>query len=123
MGISGGGPWPYPMPGLSRMMVFADGENIVVRYQDMQKDRKPRPDVHHERDVYAWHRQAVRPDLHHVIRATYYTSVAGDEPKILEIGEKIRSLEFDQYSRSPGVDISRELGNTLSSVILKKTKN
>jgi uncharacterized LabA/DUF88 family protein len=122
--IGSGGPRPYPMPALSRMMVFADGENIVSRYQAMQKQGfEPRPDVQHERDVYAWHQQAVRPDLHHVIRATYYTSAAGDEQTIWDIDEKIRSLQFQQYSLSGGGDISGLLGNTLSGVVLKRMKN
>jgi len=105
------------------MMVFADGENIVSRFQAMhKKGSEQQPDVQHERDVFAWHPQAVQPDLHHVIRATYYTSAVGDEKTIWEIDEKIRSLQFQQYHLVASPHISGLLGNKLSSLVLKRTK-
>jgi len=114
---------PYIMPSLSRMMVFIDGENIVLRYQDMCKNGyQPREEVQYKEDIFAWHPQAVRPYLHHVIRATYYTSAAGDEPKLEEINEEIRNLKYGQYSIYSTSDLASELGNTLSSVAYKKSK-
>jgi uncharacterized LabA/DUF88 family protein len=110
----------FPTPGLSRMMVFADGENIVFRYQDLlSKGREP-ADVYHVPDVVAWTPDAVRPDLHHVIRATYYTSAVGDEQKILQVSEAIRSLRFRQYAPPAALHISSLLGNKLTSYVLKK---
>ena len=114
----------YPMPTLTRMMVFADGENIVIRYQKMRKNgREPNSDVQHMPNVFAWHPWAVRPDFHHVIRATYYTSATGDENTIADIDENIRSLEFRQYQHpQPDARMARQLGNKLSSLVLKRTK-
>jgi uncharacterized LabA/DUF88 family protein len=111
----------FPTPGLSRMMVFADGENIVFRYQDLlSKGRRPAPDVYHEPDVIAWAPDAVRPDLHHVIRATYYASAAGDEQRISKLAEIIRTLQFRQYAPPGALHISSLLGNKMTSYILKK---
>jgi hypothetical protein len=37
-----------PVPGLGRMMVFVDGENMVCRFQDMlNKGKTPRPSLVH----------------------------------------------------------------------------
>ena len=84
----------FPTPGLSRMMVFADGENLVFRYQDLL--------------------------LHHVIRATYYASAAGDEQRMGKLAEIIRTLQFRQYAPPGALHISSLLGNKMTSYILKK---
>ena len=43
-------------------MVFVDGENLVMRYQDMlAKGCVPKPGVLHEEDVIAWCEPTVHP--------------------------------------------------------------
>jgi uncharacterized LabA/DUF88 family protein len=112
----------FPIPSLSRMMVFADGENMVMRFQNMvEEGRKPRDDISYERDVYVWSPQAVRPDLHHVLRATYYTYVVGTPERVDAMSDTIKSLKFQQYFR-PMSDIAEKLGNKLSSCVFKKDK-
>jgi uncharacterized protein (TIGR00288 family) len=118
------GPLPHPTPALSRMMVFADGENIVNRYQAMcNKGWKPKDSIQHKKDVFVWHSHAVVPDLHNVIRATYYTSAVGDEASIMEIAREIKALEFDQYTINTYPYIIGLLGNKLDSMVLKRAKN
>ena len=87
-----------PTPGLGRMMVFIDGENLVFRYQDMLKDGKnSRSDIVHEPDVFVWHSSMTQQaDRHYVLRATYYTYAVGDDPRLNEIRDRIKTLSFNQ---------------------------
>jgi len=40
---------------MERAMIFIDGENMVFRYQDMLKERKPNPNVKYQKDSFIWH--------------------------------------------------------------------
>lgn len=82
------------MSNLQRMMLFIDGENIVFRYQAMKdKGFIPHKNVVHKPDVYVWSTKISMPGQKcHVIRAYYYTSVSGDNDKIEEVVEQIKSL-------------------------------
>ena len=88
----------YGMPQPGRMMVFVDGENLVLRYQAMvEKGWVPRDDVSHLRDIYAWTKGSVQPGLNQVIRATYYTYASGDSAALMKHREAIKNLEFMQF--------------------------
>lgn len=85
------------VPPFKRLMIFADGENLVFRYQQMLvQGWVPRSDgVTHIRDVLIWHQTFSQGIfLDEVLRATYYTYVVGDELKVKQVQETIKSLSF-----------------------------
>lgn len=106
-------------PSFRRLMVFVDGENLVCRYQAMiSKGWSPRTadEVCHIKDVLIWHprlSQLVYTDA--VIRATYYTYVVGDEKRVKDVRETIRSLEFSGNRDST-------LPKTLTPRVFKKSR-
>jgi uncharacterized LabA/DUF88 family protein len=109
--------WSVAMPAFRRLMMFIDGENMVFRYQSMlAKGWTPRDDdVCHIPDVLIWHSsfsQLVRMD--EVIRATYYTYVVGDENRLTEVRNLIRTLSFSNHRNSA-------LPNTLTPIVFKKS--
>lgn len=92
----------------SPWMAFVDGENFSIRGQAVLENEgiKPRASATwFERDVFLWF------PLHHPhealgtasrqnwtanppIRAHYYTAVQGDAPKLVDVRERLRVLEF-----------------------------
>lgn len=88
----------FPLPPLRRAMVFIDGENLVLRYEEMKASgRIPTDGVHQVSSVFVWHPGTWMPPNHAVLRATYYTYVQGDEVKVEDTSEALRSLTFQQY--------------------------
>jgi uncharacterized LabA/DUF88 family protein len=109
----------------TRWMAFVDGENLTIRAQhhpelkDLNLDSLP---TYFLRDVFIWvPKLAIEMTLRvgfplsgFPTRAYYYTSVAGDDPKILSVRESIRALGFDPQvfkkdgpgQKSKGVDIT-----------------
>ena len=82
---------------MARMMAFIDGENLVIRYQDMVKQGmipKHHPEMMHLQDVYVWHSGSFKPRLHEGIRATYYTYVVGDDTKVADVEDEIKEFGF-----------------------------
>ena len=82
---------------MARMMAFIDGENLVMRYQEMLKEgrtRRSNPEMMHMVDVYVWHPGSFRPKTHEVIRATYYTYAVGDDAKVAEVEATIKKFGF-----------------------------
>ena len=78
-----------------RVMFFIDGENLVLRYQDMlTKEYEPNPHILHEKDVYVWHKDVIRANVGNIIRVNYYTSAVGDESKILSLSKDIKKIEY-----------------------------
>jgi len=111
------------LPSLGRMMVFVDGENLVFRYQAMlEEGREPRDDVNHEKDAYVWQSNTVRPGLNHVIRAWYYTYAVGDDSKIFEITEKIKSLRYSQFSDPRANIVTGKLLRNLYPKVFRKIR-
>ena len=111
------------LPSLGRMMVFVDGENLVFRYQAMlEEGREPRGEVNHEKNTYVWQPNTVRPGLNHVIRAWYYTYAVGDDIKASEITEKIKSLNYSQYSDPRASIVTGKLLRNLYPKVFRKTR-
>ncbi len=110
-------PWQqayYARP-TRRMMVFADGENLVFRYQEMvKKGMIPRGDMKHEADVFVWNDGfTFLAQQHEVIRTTYYTYLIGDDVRVAAIRAQLRSFQFSKHMASL-------LPNTLSPCGFKK---
>ncbi|MGD7035160.1 hypothetical protein [Methylotuvimicrobium buryatense] len=58
---------PVALPNLGRMMVFVDGENLVLRFQAMVAEgRMPIDDIAYEKDIYVWSNGSVWPGLNQV---------------------------------------------------------
>ena len=82
---------------MARMMTFIDGENLVMRYQYLLKQGrtpKPNPEMKYLQDVYVWHPGSFSPKTDHVIRATYYTYVVGDDAKVTDVEDAIKEFGF-----------------------------
>ena len=76
-------------------MMFVDGENLVMRYQDLiTKGRKPKDGVVHEPDCFVWHADLTEPHNFNFVRVTYYSSVVGDDPRILEVKSELAKIFF-----------------------------
>ena len=100
----------------TKAMMFIDGENLVLRYQETLGDEDPQDHVTLEKDVFVWTQCAnVLPHTNcEVIRRHYYTSVTGDERKIEKIIDGLKGLGIEQprvfkkqkNRRSKRVDIS-----------------
>lgn len=90
---------------LRRLMVFADGENMVFNYQSTLKngDEKPSLGVLHLEDTYVWHPHSFDFTGYEVIRFIYYTFSVGDDAKIEEIKSQIKNLTYskDRHSILP----------------------
>lgn len=90
--VSGGMGVQPPIP---RLMAYIDGENLVARYQAMLAGgATPKSGVKHKTDAYVWYPEFRLPGHFEAVRATYYTSVVGDEGKIESIAEELRALPF-----------------------------
>lgn len=97
--------------GTLRLMIFVDGDNLTVRCQSMMSDGAYLGSrVEHERDVFVWTPRIDRliPALGNMrlVRAYYYTSVAGDENRLQEVVQVLQS----------------EISGTLYPVVFKKKK-
>lgn len=97
-------------------MYFVDAENLVYRYQAMlQKGFVAQPyNIVHQPDEYLWTSNIPVAGNHQVIRAYYYTSVTGDDDKIVSVAERIRQLDI----KSQNPNSARKL----HPVIFKKAR-
>jgi hypothetical protein len=84
---------PTLQPG--HMMVFIDGENLTLRYQDMQASgRIPHANVVHKKDTFVWRGGTIKLDLNLVLRATYYTYAFGSEEQVEIIRNHLKGISF-----------------------------
>jgi NYN domain len=113
-------------PHLRRWMLFVDGENLTLRAQELAQDKRLllTQGPAYVPDVYVWI-PGVQPTQNIVpgarlsvqgqaIRAYYYTSLVGDEQRILAVREALYELGFSpevfkksrQGTKAKGVDIA-----------------
>lgn len=86
--------------------MFVDGENLTIRGQEFAKDNgiTLREGDFYSRDVYLWFPDIVPVELQattpigrvqsHAIRAYYYTSVVGDDARIVHVREALWKMGF-----------------------------
>ena len=104
-----------------RVMFFVDGENLVLRYQDMlTKGYEPNPAILYEKDVYVWHTDVIRPQVGEIIRVNYYTSAVGDESKILSLSTDIKKIAY--HYKTDRSSQSKLPGHIVPHVFKKKAK-
>ena len=89
-------------PPILRLMAFVDGENLVCRYQEMlQAGWQAKPDIVHEPDVLVWHPHFSMPGTFEAVRATYYTSVVGDESRVRVVERRLKAIPFGIFQFAP----------------------
>jgi hypothetical protein len=85
-----------------RWMMFVDGENFCIRGQQFALFRgiALREGPFYRKDIFPWlpklHATTFGPQGYpqQAIRSYYYTSLVGDEEKLLEVREELWALEF-----------------------------
>ena len=85
------------------VMVFVDGENLAIRWQQLLGDKEPPSHVVCEKDVFVWSKYLNM--RHHVgcniTRKHYYTSATGDSDNRDRIFDVLKSLEIEAPSVFP----------------------
>ncbi len=80
---------------LVRSVMLADGENLVLRYQELLKTREPKADVTHIPDKLVWSKAINNLWNTDFYRVSYYTSCVGDEKMLKELCANISAIEFE----------------------------
>ncbi|MBU2828738.1 NYN domain-containing protein [Acidithiobacillus ferriphilus] len=107
---------------IPKTFVFADGENLVMRYQAMvEAGHKPKNDVIHIPDVFVWHPGITTWSCMDIQRATYYTSAVGDQPKIKLLRSQIAATTFD-FTHEYG-DVPEATGQLVPRIFHKQAKS
>jgi uncharacterized LabA/DUF88 family protein len=80
---------------LDEVLIFVDGENLVLRYQEMLKaGRVPASGNVHIPDSFIWNQRVLEDHMWNLRRVSYYTSVVGDDAKLRETQERIAATSF-----------------------------
>jgi uncharacterized LabA/DUF88 family protein len=87
---------------IDKAIILADGENLVFRFQDMLRSGSKKTEATiHIADIFVWHPNINMPILHQAIRANYYTSIVGDEPKLADIESQISKVLLNREVGGP----------------------
>ena len=71
---------------IKKVVAFVDGENLVLRYQDMLKvGHTPKETVVHEPDSFVWSPDVTLWTDMDLVRVIYYTSVVGDSDRVAAV--------------------------------------
>lgn len=80
----------------SRVIIFADGENLTYRFQAMvAAGRTPKATTQHELDTFVWIPEIVKFSSWHLTRVSYYTSVVGDDVRLQQLAERMAGIRYD----------------------------
>jgi len=104
-----------------KTMIFADGENLVMRYQDMvAAGRKPKSTVKHIQDSFVWSPKITLWSCFDVQRVNYYTSVVGDDQKIHQMSDSISQVGYS-FTYDPDPEIP-EASAQIVPLVFKKDR-
>jgi uncharacterized LabA/DUF88 family protein len=79
-------------------MIFVDGENLAIRYGRLLQEnaRQPPDHVVYEPDVFVWSRALNSTCFWGgVLRKYYYTSLRGDEERIVQVTEQLKEAGIE----------------------------
>lgn len=101
----------------NKTIVLVDGENLLLRYQEMlATGRKPKDDVVHKKDKIIWHTSPFEY-FYGILRISYYTTIVGDNDSLAKLSKEISALRY--YCQS---DSETECNGTLNPHVFKKEK-
>ena len=105
---------------LPRSILFVDGENLVMRFQDsVATGMIPHKEVIHMPDVFVWHTEFNNYHaLQKVIRVCYYTSLVGDDVALRNTREAIGRIQH--VSR---IDDGTNVGQIVPVVFKKPSRS
>ncbi|MGZ8217171.1 NYN domain-containing protein [Methylomagnum sp.] len=106
-------------------LIFIDGENLSLRYQDMVKSGAiPAPDNIIIDDCFVWNPRILKDHYWNLKRLSYYTSVVGDDNLVREVREKISHTTFTCNTlRSLGNQTISQTGQFIPFVRKKSKKS
>jgi uncharacterized LabA/DUF88 family protein len=108
-----------------RIAVFADGENLVFRLQEMlTTGRKVLAEVIHEPNCYVWSPRVVwskdKQEFQLFSRIYYYTSVVGTDSRVSEVRNQLSQIEYICYPDATNMGVIHHA--QLLPVVFKKPK-
>ena len=106
-----------------KTMIFADGENLVMRYHEMvNHGKKPKKAVVHVQDSFVWSPDITTWSCFNIVRVSYYTSVIGDENKIQELRDYIANVWYE-FSYDPDTSVPVASAQIVPFVFKKDKKS
>lgn len=89
--------FPISYPDNARVMIFVDGENLSIRFKAFIKNEgieKLEDHIGYEPDIYVWSQflSLQTQFICAIIRIFYYTSVQGDDKKIISMADSLKGL-------------------------------
>jgi hypothetical protein len=98
------------MSRIPRTIIFADGENLVFRYQELlASGKKPKKGVSHIVDEFVWSDEITKQVCYDITRVSFYTSATGDDEKIFRLRKAISEVGYD-YSYTPDDTVPEATG-------------
>lgn len=83
---------------LVKSVMLVDGENLVLRYQEMLNDKniiKKESNIY-IKDSFVWNKQITELFQVDVFRIKYFTSQTGSDEDIETLKKKISQIQYDQ---------------------------
>jgi uncharacterized LabA/DUF88 family protein len=106
-----------------RLLGFADGENLVLRYQDaVHNGSKPNKSVIHIKDELVWHPEITKNLWANITRISFYQTVVGDQTKIDQLRENICGVEYEYDPDEPTNKTDIGFRGTLFPRVFKKER-
>jgi uncharacterized LabA/DUF88 family protein len=103
---------------IDHALIFVDGENLVLRYQEMlQSGRIPAPDNVHIPDCFIWNQRVLDDHIWNLKRVSYYTSVIGDDDRVREVRERIAATTFTCRTGVVGVGFNTSFTTRTGQII------
>ena len=79
-----------------KTIIFADGENLVHRYQSLLAEGKiPKGDVLHKKDAFVWHPLITNDFFIDILRVSFYTTFVGAEQALEDISKEISEIKYE----------------------------
>ena len=104
-------------------LIFVDGENLSMRYQEMIKaGRTPAPDNLVIENCFVWNNRILQDHQWKIKRLSYYTSVIGDDDKVNEVRQQISSTVFTCF-RGMGASKMPQTGQLVPFVSKKSSRS
>lgn len=103
---------------------FADGENLVLRYEAMIKNGAiPKPDAIHIPGLAVWHPRITRPYIGDMTRFSYYQTVVGDDMALDSAKESIANIKYEYCSELTAGGNSNARGALHPKIYKKSSKS
>lgn len=107
---------------IRKSLFVVDGENLLIRYKSMLKERTPKKSVIYKEKLYLWSPKITIDIKYDILRVAFYNTISADDKKMLDVKNDISNISYE-FNPDNGENTKNTTGLLVPYLFKKNSQN